>query len=87
MLRHTECDDVVILAEFLEGELLMNLAAVNNEQHVATYSPPLICSIKCFNQAKPMMLVVQLLSLIRMRHWNFKSWYQDASWFFALKIR
>ena len=36
--RHIEGNYLVVLAEILEGKRLVALVAVNNKQHVATYS-------------------------------------------------
>ena len=43
MWRHTEGNNIVILAELLEFERLMALVAVNNKQLVGAY--PTLCCI------------------------------------------
>jgi hypothetical protein len=44
--RHTESDNLVLLAVLLEFERVVALVAINNKQTIASYSPPLCVRIK-----------------------------------------
>jgi hypothetical protein len=50
--RHAESDDLVLLAVLLEFERVIALVAVNNEQVIASYSPPLCVRIKVLQPLK-----------------------------------
>lgn len=50
--RHTESDNLVFLAVLLEFERVVALVVINNEQTIASYSPPLCVRIKVLQLLK-----------------------------------
>jgi hypothetical protein len=46
MWRHTESNNVVLLAVLLERQRVVDLVAVNNEQATGANSPPLCVLVK-----------------------------------------